>query len=86
MRRALLRRFPYAVFFEIANPERIVFDHVSGPRFQVTATFGEQAGRTEVTFRMLFETAAECDKVKAYAVQGNEQNFDRLEAELAKMG
>jgi len=52
----------------------------------VTATFGEQACRTEVTFRMLFETAAECDKVKAYAVQGNEQNFDRLEAELAKMG
>jgi uncharacterized protein YndB with AHSA1/START domain len=75
-----------SVFVEIAKPERIVFDHVSGPRFQVTATFAEQAGRTEVTFRMPFETAAECDKVKAYAVQGNEQNFDRLEAELAKMG
>ena len=75
-----------SVFVEITKPARIVFDHVSGPRFQVTATFAEQAGRTEVTFRMLFETAAECDKVKAYAIQGNEQNFDRLEAELAKMG
>ena len=34
---------------------------------------------------MLFKTAAECDKVKVYAVKANAQNFDRLEAELAKM-
>ena len=74
-----------SVFSEIVKPERIVFDHVSGPRFQVTATFADQAGKTRVTFRMLFKTAAECDKVKAYAVQANEQNFDRLEAHLAKM-
>jgi hypothetical protein len=37
------------------------------------------------TFRMLFETAAECERVKIFAVEANEQNFDRLEAELAKM-
>jgi uncharacterized protein YndB with AHSA1/START domain len=74
-----------SVFVEIAKPERIVFDHVSGPRFQVTATFAEQAGKTEVTFRMRFETGAECDKAKAYAVPANEQNFDRLEAQLERM-
>ena len=74
-----------SVFREIVKPERIVFDHVSGPRFQVTATFTEEAGKTEVTFRMLFKTAAECDKVKTYAVQGDEQNFDRLAAHLARM-
>lgn len=74
-----------SVFVEVVNPERIVFDHVSGPRFQVVATFAEQAGKTKLTFRMRFESAAECDKVKAFAVEGNEQNFDRLEAQLAKM-
>jgi uncharacterized protein YndB with AHSA1/START domain len=74
-----------SVFVEVVNPERIVFDHVSGPRFQVVATFAEQAGKTTLTFRMRFESAAECDKVKAFAVEGNEQNFDRLEAQLAKM-
>ncbi len=74
-----------SVFVEVVNPERIVFDHVSGPRFQVMATFAEQAGKTALTFRMRFESAAECDKVKAFAVEGNEQNFDRLEAHLAKM-
>jgi uncharacterized protein YndB with AHSA1/START domain len=73
------------VYVEVAKPERIVFDHVSGPKFQVTATFGEQTGKTRITFRMLFETAAECDKVKKYAVEANEQNFDRLQAQLAKM-
>jgi hypothetical protein len=34
---------------------------------------------------MLFETAAQCDKVKVYAVEANNQNLDRLEAQLAKM-
>jgi hypothetical protein len=34
---------------------------------------------------MLFDTAAECAKVKGFAVEANEQNLDRLEAQLAKM-
>jgi hypothetical protein len=34
---------------------------------------------------MLFETAAEGDKVKVYAVEANDQNCDRLGAQLAKM-
>ena len=75
----------HSVFVEVVHPERIVFDHISGPKFQVTATFTEQAGKTKLTFRMLFETAAECERVKVFAAEANEQNFDRLEAELAKM-
>jgi uncharacterized protein YndB with AHSA1/START domain len=74
-----------SVFVEILRPERIVFDHASGPQFRVTATFTEQAGKTKVTFRMLFETVAECEKIKTYAADGNEQNFDRLEAHLVTM-
>jgi len=74
-----------SVFVEIVPPERLVFDHVSGPAFRVIATFAEEAGRTRVTFRMVFATVAECDKVKGFAPEANEQNFDRLEAQLAKM-
>jgi len=74
-----------SVFVEVVKPERIVLQHVSGPRFQVTAAFAEEAGKTRLTFQMLFETAAECAKVKVYAVEANEQNFDRLEAQLATM-
>jgi len=72
-----------SVFVEIVPPERIVFRHVSPPEFQVTAAFDEEAGKTRVTFQMLFETAAACEKVKGFAPEANEQNFDRLEAELA---
>jgi uncharacterized protein YndB with AHSA1/START domain len=74
-----------SVFVEIVTPERIVFDHVSPPVFQITATFTELSGKTRLIFRMVFETAAECDRVKGLAAEANEQNFDRLEAELARM-
>lgn len=75
----------HSVFVEIVDPERIVFDHVSGHKFRVIATFAEQAGKTKLTFRMLFDTVAECERVKVFAVEANEQNFDRLAAELEKM-
>jgi uncharacterized protein YndB with AHSA1/START domain len=74
-----------SVFREVVKPERIVFDHVSPPRFQVVATFSEEAEGTRVIFRMIFENAEACDRVKAYAVDCNEQNFDRLATELARM-
>jgi hypothetical protein len=31
---------------------------------------------------MIFNTPEECNQVKVYAVDKNEENFDRLEAEL----
>jgi uncharacterized protein YndB with AHSA1/START domain len=74
-----------SVFVEIVKPERIVFKHVSAPQFQVTATFEDLGSKTKLIWRMLLETAAECEKVRTYAVGANEQNLDRLEAQLAKM-
>lgn len=73
------------MFVEIVRPERIVFQHVSGPPFQLTATFAEHHRRTRLTMRMLFETADECSRGKRFAVEANEQNLGRLEAELAGM-
>src|SRR4029079_5782761 len=35
------------IFREVVRPERLVYDHVSGPKFHVTVTFAEQAGKTE---------------------------------------
>ena len=72
------------VFEEIVAPSRVVFQHVSPPRFQVTATFDDLGAHTKVTFRMLFETAKVCEAVKTYAVDANEQNFRRLEALIAQ--
>lgn len=79
-------RYPNeSVFVEVARPERVVFQHVSGPQFEMTISLAEQAGKTALTWRMLFPTAAECARVKRFAVDANEQNLDRLEAELSRM-
>jgi len=34
---------------------------------------------------MLFETADECNKIKKFVVDKNEENFDKLETELTRM-
>jgi hypothetical protein len=34
---------------------------------------------------MRFRTAEECEKIRAFVVGKNEENLDRLEAELATM-
>ena len=73
-----------SIFVEITHAERIVLDHVSAPKFRLIATFGAQDGKTKLTFRQVFETAEVCRKVSVYAVEANEQNFDRLEQELAR--
>jgi hypothetical protein len=41
------------------------------PTFQLTATFAEQGGNTQLTWSMLFESVAECEKVKRFAVEVN---------------
>lgn len=72
-------------FVEIVEPERIVLQHLSGPKFYVTATFEELADKSRLTFRQLFENAADYDNVKTFAAEANEQNMDRLEAVLRKI-
>jgi len=71
-------------FVEITEPARIVIDHASPPRFQLTVLFEELGDQTKITFRQLFETSAVYDGVKRFAVQGNEDNLERLANHVAK--
>ena len=75
----------HSVFLEVTKPERIVLDHVSAPQFLAVVTFKEQEGQTRITFRQIFQSASECEKMKPLCIPANEQNLDRLEAELRKM-
>lgn len=73
-------------FIKIDKPHLIAWKRHSKPIFQVVATFEEvSANNTKVLFRQIFNTEAECMKVKPYVVDKNEENFDRLEMELANM-
>jgi len=73
-------------FLKIERPSLIAWKRYSKPLFQVVAGFEEvPAGRTKVIFKMIFTSADECNKIKRFVVDKNEENFDRLENELAKM-
>ncbi len=75
-----------SVFDEIVKPERIVFTHLETlHKFKAVITLEDLGGKTKLIYRMEFETEEEHDKVKHFVPQANEQNFDRLEAELARM-
>jgi uncharacterized protein YndB with AHSA1/START domain len=77
------------VYIEIARPERLVYSHGGDddePAFHVTVTFAEQGGKTLVTLRSVFATAAERDEtLKFGAVEGGNQTLQRLERHLAGM-
>lgn len=73
------------IFAEIVKPERIVLKHLTEPHFQLTITLAEEGLKTKIEWRMLFESPEVCARVKTYAAEANEQNFDRLAAELDKM-
>src|SRR6202171_5130006 len=75
------------VYVEIVKPERLVYNHVSGPRFHVTVTFTEEGDQTRLNMQMLFESAAARDNtVKKFgAVEGLNQTLGRLQDYLAKM-
>lgn len=70
-------------FTHIDPPKLIAWKRHSQPLFKVLATFEEVAAdQTQVTFRQLFDTEKECNKLKPFVVDKNEENFDRLEVVL----
>ncbi len=89
------RDYPNRVtYLEIVRPERLVYNHGGGEGdlkdvdFHVTVKFEDQGGKTRVTMKSVFPSAAERDHVvKVYgAVQGGIQHLGRLAEHLAQSG
>ncbi len=79
-------------FVEVVPPERLVYTHGGARKddavdFHVTVTFAEQDGRTRLTMRSVFPSAAERDRVvkEHGAIEGGNQTVDRLAGQLAQM-
>lgn len=69
-----------------SGPELLVWDRQSKPIFQVEVVFDAiTENETRVTFKQKFGTAEECNKLRKYVPEKNEENMDRLEKELSKM-
>jgi uncharacterized protein YndB with AHSA1/START domain len=79
------------VYQEVTPPERLVFLHGEDVdddpgAFHVTVTFDDLDGRTRVTQRMLFATAAQKKGVEQFgAVELGKQTLDKLAAYLKTM-
>jgi uncharacterized protein YndB with AHSA1/START domain len=83
-----------SVFKEVIKPERLVFSHGGGKKgglgahFEASWTFEAlEGGKTKVTARMIFPTAADRNHVvKEYnAIEGGKQTLGRLAEYLTKM-
>ncbi|WP_304068343.1 SRPBCC family protein [Pedobacter glucosidilyticus] len=73
-------------FVEIIIPSLIAWKRHSKPLFQVVASFEEiNHKQTKLVFKMIFDTAEECEKLKPFVVDKNEENFDKLEDVLLSM-
>ena len=77
--------YPNESRFERVTPEQIVIRHLSAPEFVLTATLEDRGGETAITWEQEFDSAEMRDKVLAFVPTANEENLDRLEAELGRM-
>ena len=74
------------VFRELVVPERVVLEHLgSVHHFFLTITLTEQAGKTLVGWRQVFDTAQHKASVAHFVVQANEQNLTRLANEVQNL-
>lgn len=76
-----------SIFKEVVPFKKIVYEHVSAPKFVSTITFEEQGDQTTINWHMLFETAEEfIQVVKTFkADEGLKQNIEKLDKYLTDL-
>lgn len=76
-----------SIFKEIILLKKIVYEHVSTPKFTTTIEFEEQGDTTFLNWHMLFETKEQLIQVlKTFkADEGLKQNIEKLQVYLAVM-
>lgn len=72
------------VFAEVEPPTKVVIDHLSEPKFRLTITLTQSTGGTTVTWVQILENAEFATSVEHIIVPANEQNLDRLTAEVLR--
>jgi uncharacterized protein YndB with AHSA1/START domain len=70
------------VFTEIDAPHKVVIQHVVEPKFSLTIGLTASAAGTLVSWSQAFENAEVASRIEHIVVPANEQNLDRLLAEV----
>src|SRR5215203_4587790 len=75
-----------SIFREVVKPRRIVFEHVTGPKYFATVEFSEEGEGTRLEWRMRFESKEKLEQtVKTFkADDGLKQNIEKLVVYLQK--
>ena len=75
-----------SIFKEVVKHKKLVYDHISGPKFTATITFEEQGDKILLSWHMLFRNKEEfIQTVKTFkADEGLKQNVEKLQAYLTK--
>ncbi len=71
-----------SVFKEVELHKKLVYQHVTGPKFTATIHFEKRGNQTHLHWQMLFDTKEELIQVvqKFNAAEGLKQNVEKLEA------
>jgi len=76
-----------SVFKEVILHKKIVYEHISGPKFLATIEFDEQGDKTFIKWHMLFESKEQfIQTVKTFkADEGLKQNVEKLDRYVASL-
>jgi uncharacterized protein YndB with AHSA1/START domain len=75
--------YPNEAVFTSVEPDRlVVIKHVCQPHFQLTITLEPDPQGTQLHWAQAFDDPAVAEAVRHIVVPANEQNLDRLSAEL----
>ena len=75
-----------SVFAEVEPNKKVVIQHVSQPRYRLTITLeSTQQGGTRVGWNQEFEDPRVANGIEHIVVPANEQNLDRLSAEVLRV-
>ena len=75
-----------SVFKTVVPNKLIIWTRVSKPLFEMEVEFEQLSNsKSKISFRMIFNSVEEFNKMKDFVVPKNEENFDRLERELLEI-
>ncbi|HEY4415477.1 MAG TPA: SRPBCC domain-containing protein [Verrucomicrobiae bacterium] len=72
------------MFSEVELLRKVVVQHVSEPKFRLTINLEPSSAGTLVSWSQAFESEEMARRVEAIVVPANEQNLDRLAAEVLR--
>jgi hypothetical protein len=73
-----------SVFEEVEPAKKVVVRHLSGPQYRLTILLAPSPGGTVVSWSQDFDRADVASRIEHIVVPANEQNLDRLSAEVAR--